>query len=250
MSIPLFDCFSAYGGRPNPKTPAVTRAELIEEMDRLAIGRALVRSVHIASGVDFVERNNRLLADCANDSRLVPCGFLVPSGGGDVPAEDRQVDALIRGGARAVWIRPAKGCYTLSETVTGPMFRAAAERRLPVVCHTDFIPLADVEILLRRHPGVRLIVIGSNYRDLGVIRPLLIAFPDLYLSLGRACAAHELLECLAAAQVLRQVVFGTGFPDAEPMMAVTALMYADISAEDRRLVGAGNLERLISEVAV
>ena len=45
-----------------------------------------------------------------------------------------------------------------------------------------------------------------------------------------------------------RLLFGTGFPDAEGMMAITQLMYADLADEQKRLIGAGNLERLIGEV--
>jgi hypothetical protein len=36
--------------------------------------------------------------------------------------------------------------------------------------------------------------------------------------------------------------------EAESMSAVTQLMYAEISDEQKRLIGAGNLKRLISEI--
>ena len=45
-----------------------------------------------------------------------------------------------------------------------------------------------------------------------------------------------------------RLLFGTGFPEAESMSAVTQLMYAEISDEQKRLIGAGNLKRVISEI--
>ena len=36
--------------------------------------------------------------------------------------------------------------------------------------------------------------------------------------------------------------------DVEPMMAVTQLVYADIAEEQKRLIGSGNLDRLIGGI--
>jgi predicted TIM-barrel fold metal-dependent hydrolase len=45
-----------------------------------------------------------------------------------------------------------------------------------------------------------------------------------------------------------RVLFGTGYPETEPMAAVTQLMYADITESDRAAIGAGNLHRLLGGV--
>ena len=44
------------------------------------------------------------------------------------------------------------------------------------------------------------------------------------------------------------MLFGTGFPVSEPMAAITYLMYADLSTEQKALIGSGNAQRLLAEV--
>jgi ATP-dependent Zn protease len=53
---------------------------------------------------------------------------------------------------------------------------------------------------------------------------------------------------LLGGRAAERLVFGTGYPHAEPMPAITQLMYAQISDEQRALIGSGNLERLIAGV--
>lgn len=247
-TVPLVDAYAAYGGTLHPSQPLVTREALLAEMDRLEIGRALVRSFGLQNWSDTVERNRQLLAECAQQPRLVPCPYLIPAAAGDVPDEASQVDMFIRQGARAVWINPAMGCYPLADIVTDAMFRALAARRLPAICPQDVVPLTEMERLLRRHSGLRLIAQGLGYRDLRIQIPMLKTYPTFYLSLGRAFNPHKGLEYLVAGGMSGQVLFGTGFPETEPMMAITYLMYADIPEAVRRAIGGGNLERLMAEV--
>ena len=83
---------------------------------------------------------------------------------------------------------------------------------------------------------------------LRMLLPLMKTFANVYLAIGSDYTAHRGIEQFVATVGAKRLLFGTGFPEAESMSAVTQLMYAEISAEQKRLIGAGNLKRLISEI--
>lgn len=247
MKIKLIDVHAAFGGTSSPKTPCVSKKEMLSEMKRLAVSRVVARMLPPNAG-DIVVANQRLFRNCARDSRLIPCPLMVPAGGGDLLPEEEQVGRFVKQGARMVWIRPDQDRYNLTEIVTGRMFKALADRCLPALCLMDLIPLADMDKLLRRHPGLRIIAANVGYGQLRIVLPMLKAYPDFYLATGRGAADHDFLPAMERAGVIHKIFFGSGFPDAEPMMAITQLMYADISEGNRRAVGAGNIIRLLDEV--
>ena len=92
------------------------------------------------------------------------------------------------------------------------------------------------------------LLLETGYRQYRSLAPLLAAFPHTYLVLGGGYAVHGGLEHLAATVGAERVLFGTGFPGTEPMTTVTYVMYSGLSDEQRQLVGAGNIDRLMGGI--
>ena len=78
--------------------------------------------------------------------------------------------------------------------------------------------------------------------------PLLATFHNVYLSIGSNYTVHKGIEQFVEKVGAGRLLFGTGYPDVEPMMAVALLMYADIPEDARQHIGAGNFERLIGGI--
>jgi len=131
MGIPLFDVQSGFGGAARGSDRIVTPGECLEEMDRLGIEGALVRTAPEDVEVDVTMANAALYAACAAERRLVPCPVLVPSTAGDLPPEEEQVALAIARGARAALLRPAKDSWELLDWVSDRLLGAMAARRLP-----------------------------------------------------------------------------------------------------------------------
>ena len=94
------------------------------------------------------------------------------------------------------------------------------------------------------YPNVPLILIEVNYRDLRTQIPLLQTFPNIHLSIGNRFTAHLGIEHLVKVIGVEQLLFGTGFPTAEPMAAAMPLIYADISESDKNQIATKNFENL------
>jgi len=248
MTIRLFDVQAGFGGA-RPGTQPAAADELLAAMDRIEIDRALVRIAPTDLDND-VGRSNRMLLAAAekSDGRLAACPVVLPAAVGDVPPEAEQIDELIAAGAVAATIRPLKDSWSLAEWASRPLLTSLAERRLPILCMAKQVTLEQVADLAGQHPPLPIIVAGVTYRELRTLIPMLRRFDKVHLSTGSNFSMHRGIESVVEAVGAERLLFGTGFPDVEPMMAVTQLMYAAISDADRQQISARNIERLIAEV--
>ena len=248
MTIDLFDVQSGFGGATPGVRQILSPTDLLDEMDRLGVNRALVRILPTTLETDVPGANARLFSGCAGHPQLLPCPVVFPSGGHDLPPEREQVATLICQGAAAVFLRPKADYWSLVPWVSDPLLRSLDERRLPAVCLTAEIAIVEVAELASRHPNLPLIVAGVGYRDDRLLLPLLEKFHNVYLSIGSNYTVHRGIERFVQVVGPRQILFGTGFPAVEMMPAITQLMYADVSDEEKQLIAAGNFSRLLQEI--
>jgi len=247
--IDLFDVQTGFGGgRPGERTPA-TAEDWLAEMKRLSISKALVRTVPADLDRDVPGSNERLFAACAEHEGLVPCPVLLPAGGGDVPAEEDQVDTLIRRGSGAADLRPNTDLWSLAAWASGKLFGALAERRVPVLCDEGAFGVEAVAEVAERYQAIPFVIIHAGYQSQRKLLPLMETFDNVHLSIGNRFTLHGGIEQTVARLGPERLLFGSGFPDADVMPAITMLMYAEIDDDAKQLVGAGNLERLIGGIA-
>ena len=77
--------------------------------------------------------------------------------------------------------------------------------------------------------------------------PLCLACPNLHLETSRYSLFRGLETfclCVGASRLL----YGSGLPHVAPGVSMTSLTHANISGEEKALIAAGNLERLLEEV--
>jgi uncharacterized protein len=247
-TIRLFDVQAGFGGVPKGKIGAVGPDEIVEEMQRLEIARALVRTLPDELIHDVPSANETLFKACRQHSMLVPCPILIPNGGRDLPSEADQVAEAIERNAGAAFVRPEADYWNTEEWACGNLLSALENRRLPAFCHTNKLSLDTIADLAGRYPGLPFIAAGISYRSHRILVPLLKAFRNVHMSIGNPYTVHNGIEFLAKEIGPERLLFGTGFPDAEAMPAVTQLLYADVSAEAKELIGSGNMERLTGDV--
>lgn len=246
----LIDAQCGFGGAVPGQAKITTAAELVAEMDRLTIAQALVRITPEALDSDPWRSNERLYAACAeHPGRLLPCPVMMPNGARDAGPEEEQLDAHLRRGARAVCLRPQPDSWILAPWASGPLFAALAARLVPAICLAqNGFSLEAVAELAGRHPDLPVVFSVDSYRTLRTLLPLLRTFPNAQLLIGPLYTYHAGLEQLVVEVGPERLLFGSGFPVAEAMAAVTQLTYADLPAAARRRIGAENLERLLRGV--
>jgi hypothetical protein len=247
MPIALFDAFCGFGGARRGETARPSADDLIAEMQRLDITRALARIAPEDLDQDVAASNARLYAACAGRPELVPCPIVLPSGG-DFPPAEEQIAGHVAQGCGAVWIRPGPDYWSLAPWASGALFSALEARRLPVLLTESMVTLEQVAGLASRHPRLPVLLAGVSYRQQRTLLPLLRACPGVHLVLGEGYAVHLGLEQIVAEVGAERVLFGTGFPRTEAMCAITYLLYSALAEEQKQMIGCQNGERLLNEV--
>lgn len=246
MAFRLFDVQTGFGGVSKGETTPVAVEDCLGVMERLGVADALVRTAPDTQEIDVCMANDMLFAACAKHPELIPCPIAVPATGRDLPNEDTQVNSFLTHNAGAAVIRPSQDYWQLAPWICDTLFEAMVSRALPLFCLLRSVPFRDVGAIAERFPGLPIILAEVGYRDQRTILALLESFPTVYLSIGNNWTIHRGLEQILEVVGPEQLLFGTGFPAAEPAMAVTQLMYADIPEKHRGLIASGNMERLLA----
>lgn len=246
--IELFDAQAGFGGgrRGQPWVPTIE--ELLGHMDRLSVARALVRTDFEEMDRDPMFSNRLLYEACAQHESLVPCPTVLPTGHGDVPSEREQIDELVAHGSGAATLRPEQDGWSTAEWCAGTLLGLLEERRIPVLCRNSALDFEAVADLAGRHRELPIVMFHLGYRSQRTLVSLMKAFANVYLAVGSPYSVHMGLESMAGHVGVERLLFGTGFPYAEPMASITMLTYSDLSDADKQLVGSGNLDRLIGGI--
>ena len=246
MSIRLLDAFCGFGGTNLGDNSVVGVDELLQAMDRLDIGRALLRTVPLE--IDAILANNILHESCKPHARLFTCPVVIPNTGCDLMPESEQIGSAIDHQAGAVVINPQNDYWNLSPWVCDRLFEAIDERRMPVLCPASEVSPEEVGDLAQRYRRIPFILIEQGYRSQRTLLPLLEHFSNIYMSIGGAYSLHKGIDQIVTRVGTERLVFGTGFPLHEPAAAVTYLMYSGLSDEQKSMVGHENIERLIGGI--
>jgi predicted TIM-barrel fold metal-dependent hydrolase len=246
--IELFDAQTGFGGGRRGDTWIPTAEEWCGHMRRLSIARALVRTEFEEMDTDPVYSNRLLFEACARHDGLLPCPVVLPCGHGDVPPEREQIDEALARGSGAVVMRPEVDGWSTAAWCAGLLFRMLEERRLPAFCRSASLGFDAVADLAARHPQLPIVLFHFGYRTQRMLFALLKAFANISITIASPYSVHQGLEMLVDQVGAGRLLFGSGFPDAEPTASITMLAYSGLSEADRRLVGSENLDRLIGGI--
>lgn len=254
----LFDAYCLIGRWPTEPFTFPTAQELLAEMARLGIGRALVSHTLAWQNVPAVG-NARLMEEIADHPELEPCWVVMPGEAEQEGGIEGLCDAMAAQGVRAVRICPRDHVYPLTDWMAGRLLTALAERRYLVLLDLDQVVLPsglfdvdpagwrDVAWLCRTFPDLAVVLTKVGYRALRVLLPLMQDCPNLFLDLSYF-ATHLGVEEIVTRLGAERLVFGTGQPLTDPGGALTRLYYADITPSQREMIAHQNLERLLARV--
>ncbi|OGV83963.1 MAG: hypothetical protein A2340_16135 [Lentisphaerae bacterium RIFOXYB12_FULL_60_10] len=248
MTVELFDVQTGFGGSEPGQRQVTAVDELLADMKRLSIARALVRIAPDTLESDVVRANHRLFEATEAHPELVPCPVVVPNTAHDLTPETSQVEEALDRGAGAVWIRPGRDAWNLEPWCCDRLFKVIECCRLPVFCLERQVTVEQVARIAERYPALRIIYAELNYRAHRVYLPLLETHVNVYLSTGNNYTMFDGVEQVAAQGLEDRLLFGTGFPVSDAMPAVTQLMYARIPAVARAAIGSGNMKSLMEGI--
>jgi predicted TIM-barrel fold metal-dependent hydrolase len=244
MSLSFFDVQTGVLGSVSGMKDSPGIADLNASMLQINAVGALVRIAPDTLESDYQILNNLLYAACEKDESLIPCPVVLPNSGMELDSEKVQIAAALAAGAQAVSIRPQTDYWLVEKWVSERLFLALEEQRLPVLVSMNEITYPQVAEIAASYPELPLILIEVGYRDLRTQIPLLKTYRNVHMSIGNRFTAHLGIEHIVENIGPNQLIFGTGFPTAEPMSAAMPLIYADISESDKNQIAMKNFENL------
>jgi hypothetical protein len=243
----FFDCNAAFGPyRTRVFRFSRTADELLEEMHFSNIDRALV--YHTTMRFDHpLVGNERVIAETAGRSRLVPTWSLLPSQTGEQPPIDELLRNMQKHNVRALRLFPDDHRYFCDEITWGDQLAVYSERRIPLFVRASLDKVAQ---LLRSFPDLIVVTAsqGSNPLD-RYAWPLVEKYPHLMFETSGYIVDGGIEEFCKRYSATR-LVFGSGYPDNSSGAAMLALAHAEISDAERQAIAADNLTRLLEEAVL
>jgi predicted TIM-barrel fold metal-dependent hydrolase len=234
----VIDASSLIGGSPRlvPAAEYDLRA-LVRELAQHALPAALVG----ARSVRHEVANDRVLAAAGSHdgTRLYPVATLNPVQYLNWRSE---LERVLSGGAVGIRFFPDEQHWSVLSEAFRAIVAAVAGRCPLLVSVSDFGDASAVGAATADFDGP-VVLVGGHYTQLGDCLAALERWPNLHLETSRLAqfrGVETVVRCVGA----RRVLFGSGAP-ARPIQApLNAVLSADISEPDKRLILAGNASRL------
>lgn len=155
-------------------------------------------------------------------------------------------------GFRGIKIHPSIHKTPAESPLYAPIWRFAAEYRLPILTHSwsvsDYNPVqqyalpARFEAYVRAHPEATLILghAGGRGRERADAVRMAVDYPNVYLDLAGDVFCYRLLEELLARVPVEKILFGSDYPWLDPAANLARVLLSDIDAAARAMILGGN----------
>lgn len=247
----FFDC-NAYFGLPavRPLLPVPTAEDLLAEMDRAGVEKALVW--HIAQHDASPQVGNQLVAEAIQPHpRLAGCWAVLPNQAREFPPPEAFFQEMRAARIAALRIFPGSHKFLANAVSLGSWLAPLVEHRIPL-----FLSLQrgmnwhDIYNLLAEFPNMVCVLCDHGcWGEDRYFRPLLERYPNVYVDTARYLLDGG-IEALVTDYGPTRLLFGSGFPERYFGGMMLALRHARISKEARTLIAAGNLERILAEASL
>jgi predicted TIM-barrel fold metal-dependent hydrolase len=247
--LQFFDCNCSVGRTGYPHLLDIPDAPgLKQEMKIAGIEEALV--YHILARDGSPSLGNSLLLDEINEvEELHPVWVVIPHHTGEMPPPERLLQDMKKRGVKAVRIYPTRTHhgFAIEEWCAGELFSALEKPRIPLILDIEIATWKDVQILLRNHPLLPLIIANCSYRHNRFLYPLLEKHDNLHIETSRFMGAGA-IEDMVKRFGAHPLLFGTNMPQYTGTAAVALLTYADIEAKEKEAIAGENLRRIFQEI--
>jgi uncharacterized protein len=195
----------------------------------------------------FTVPNDRTLAHAQqSEGRLVPFVRL------DLTAQPlEEARRCLDLGARGIKLHPRAQAFALSDERLQPIFALAVERNVPILIHggRGLPPISeDLEALVRRNEGVRLIVAHAGIADMAGLAGRLGGIPGVFFdtSVWSGLDLLDLYRQIAPEQVLYASDYPYGRQPNSLLVAVRTAKLAGFDDKQLRLMLGGTARRMLA----
>jgi hypothetical protein len=247
--VHFFDC-NVFFGLPTrrPLLPVPTVAELLVEMDRAGVEKALVW--HIAQHDASPQTGNQLLAEAIQPHPcLVGCWTVLPNQAREFPPPLAFFQQMRAAHVVALRVFPDSHRFLVNAVSMGDLLEPMVARRIPLfVSLRRGMDWRAIYALLAEFPELVCVICDHGCWGMDrMFRPLLERYPHVYVDTAQYLLDGG-LEALVADYGAGRLLFGSGFPESYFGGMMLALRHAQLPDEARIAIAGGNLERILAEV--
>lgn len=217
---------------------ALEAPQLIAEMDRFGIQRALV-SHFAAEEYNAAEGNRELARDTGrHPGRLVAAWAALPD------AESIALLAQPRPAAVRLFPGVHQHNFSLAPWCAGELYEYLQAEAVLTLIEVQAAGWDALYAVLERFPRLKVLLLEPGYRADRYLFPLVNRFEHLYFD-SSTYVAHRQLEAFVDRLGSERIVFGSRLPLYTPGAALTVLASARISDKARLAIAGGTLRRLL-----
>ena len=239
-TVPVFDANIGIGHRHDRVAPFADADELLVQMQRQGVDRALI--YHVQGEAISAVDGNRVLADWAGDCDNFALQWMANANRDCL----EQLQSLQREGQIHSVRLHSTSASSLSFTdwIYGELLAWLAESDIPLWISLADTPADEIFNTLSQYPSLRTVIVGAHYMHAMAVKPLLRQLPNVHLELSRyekLRGIEELRDEFGAERLL----YGSYYPRYAMGPILYYLHTADLDADELAAVCAGNLERIL-----
>lgn len=226
-------------------------ADLVENMDRCGIDRAIVsQTLSIYSHPKV--GNELLYKEVEKDERLYGCFILLPHLTEELGPLDAYIGDMLSRGIRAVRLFPVSQNYLLEEWTCDTLLGILEERRIPLFIWKKETDWNTLYKLCKTHPKLPVVLEQCDLEAFfngRYIYPLFEKCDNFFLEVHKS---HLYLEIDDIVQRFgaERLLFSSFLPVDDPYAFLMLITEGDFSQREKELIAHGNLEKLLKGVVV
>ena len=240
--VPVFDANVGVGHRRDRVSPFETREQLLEEMNRHGVARALIYHLQ-GEALSALEGNESLLTWVDGQSALHPQWVVDPT-----PESLTQLQQLHRAKQlTSVRLHNTEECrLPFVDWIYGDLLEWLAAEHIPLWLSLADTPAVEVRDTLRRFPDLVTVLLGAHYAHSAVVGPLLRQLPNAHLELSRYEGLGK-LQPLIDEFGIERLVYGSFYPRYAMGPILFLIHHLGLDPSALAILCAGNLERILGD---
>ncbi len=250
--FPIVDIHAHAGAWNWEFKPASGLSDLLPVMDRLGVQTVCVNSTEAVLGGDHLRGNEELAAELrGREDRFAGFAVINPHFA-ELPAYLRRCVQDL--GFRGFKIHPRVHRCAITDPKYRPVWEAAVQFRLPVLCHTGqgqaFSEPDQFAVVAAEYPEGRFILGHTGETFAGMLQCIELAnrHPNLYLdSSGWLFMNRGYLEYLVSRVDLRRILFGSDYSWIDLRYAAATVLFAGIDDRAKSRILADNARAVLPQ---
>ena len=248
--IEFIDACTRFGHSRRPLNGIVRdRGHITNIMDACQIKASVVYHAASEEG-DIGLGNERLIVEISGDERFIPQWIVTPKTFNDGLDPYILIEKMKKNGVKCARIAPKSQGFSLERKAACALIDALSEYNIPIFVNENQLGKSGIYDMCKLYPRARFIITNAGYGALREYFSLLEECRNMTIETG-SFVDHGGISLVCGRFGAERLVFGSCSPSMSSVGDARGLiMYSAISGEEKRMIAAENIKKILSEVAI